>query len=174
MPTLLLTVYSWRCNYQVNVNTRFQKQWGIRKTAKGTLVVTADGCEFPNYSFTIAQHLANTFLDDRDDDVFGDDWREFDDYCDAMESLAQLQGSNRPDHYEYQDDQKTVDRLKRGEVQVQIHRVQRSKPKAKKPVSSLLFSRCSTGVTSQLVECIDQMLKLYMLADFPKHDDTVA
>lgn len=154
-------------------------QWAIRKTAKGNLVVAADGCEFPKYSFTIAQHLANTFLDERNEDVFGDDREEFAQYCDAMGSLEHMQGSNRPDQYDYQDDPKTVDRLKRGDVEVHINRVlapskQQSTAKARNPVSSRLFGRCSTGDTLQLAECIDQMLKLYMLADFPKRDDTVA
>ena len=175
----LLTVCSWRCNHQANVTTYFQVQWAIRKTAKGNLAVAANGCEFPKYSFTVAQHLANTFLDKRDDDVFGDDRWEFRQYCDAMESLEHLQGSNRPDQYEYQDDPKPVDKLKHGDVEVHIDRMlappkQRGTGKARKPVSSRLFWRCSTGDMSQLSECIDQMLKLYMLADFPKHDDTAA
>lgn len=142
-------------------------------------MVAADGCEFPKYSFTIAQHLAHTFLDERDEEVFGVDREEFAYHCEAMEHdpMAQLQGSNRPDQYDYQDDQKTVDKLKRGKVEVKIHRVP-AQPKqgtnVRNAVSSQHFRRCSTGDASQLAQGIDEMLKLYMLADFPKHDDIVA
>lgn len=48
---------------------------------------------------------------------------EYESHCDMAESCAVYEGKDRLDHYDYRDDPDTVNRLKLGQLEVEIYRV---------------------------------------------------
>lgn len=84
----VLTLWSWRGKHHAQVNTRFEKQWNVRLTPRNELVVATYSCEFPGYSPLLAQHVAKTFLYQREDDALMVDRAEFAERCQAYDEAG--------------------------------------------------------------------------------------
>ena len=161
----LLNVWSWRGKYHAEVNTKFCKHWSVRKTTRGELVIAGNGYDFPNYGFPVAQHLAKTFLYEREDDALGNDRLEFADKCQPYDN-------NGPRHVDYKDAENMLHSLKLGKVQVEVYKLPANLPLEQlhtvKTEYNTLFRRFSAAAVgaSKLAECIDEVLQLYLLANF--------
>lgn len=155
----LLKLWSWRGKHHAQVNTRFETQWNLRLTPRKELVVAGYGCEFPGYSPLIAQHLAKTFLYQREDDALLMDRIEFGQRCQPYDEAA-------PCHLDHKDNQAVVDNLKLGNVEVDIYKLPADTASKKKP--RLVLRRSCAVDASQVVECVDELLHLYMMATFPQ------
>lgn len=65
-----------------------------------------------------------------------------------------------PDHFDYQDDPVTLDRLKLGKVQVEVY-----SKSANQRSRKWMLRDCSDVDTSKLATCVDGLLQQYILGE---------
>lgn len=103
--------------------------------------------------------MAKTFLYQREDDALVVDRVEFAERCQPYIDAG-------PCHLENKDDQAVVDELKLGNVEVEISKLPAETASKKEP--RLVLRRFCAVDTSQVAECVDELLHLYMMATFPQ------
>ena len=107
--------------------------------------------------------MAKTFLYERENDTLGMNRLTYADECRPHDD-------NGPHQVDDQDDQDILDSLRLGKVQVEIYKLPANLPRAQlnsvKTEDNAMFRRISVVGTSELAECVNEVLQLYLFSNF--------
>ena len=66
----VLKIWYWRCKPHSEVNTEFQRVWGLQRSKEHQLVLTAPNFQFTKNTSLVAHYVATCFLRNRERDAF--------------------------------------------------------------------------------------------------------